>query len=380
MAIERYRAGQRVNIPRHMERQRTSVVNNITIFTPSRPQGGHHHCCCGGGSGFDRFLAGFTACMGVFGGFFGGLFGRGNAQLTQQTYVDPTASFGLGYNTGLYGSSYNPFGSTYTPLAGNVSAAQGADSSSRTQAQKELDSMNKNKKYSYTNGKIPSVTDDGKYKYGDKTYDTISDLETAIEEDQQPADPVTKDGETVKKDEGQGGPDPTEETKKDQKTYYTNEYNINTGFSYSNGTVTIKDKNVPEIVTLSAFILNDNNDSTISLRNKKWEDNFKLIAGEAGTMTEVQFTEWFENYAKEAKTAKSPRKATDTFEMTESDSTFIKQLYKAMSNNGQTLSAEQFKNFMEGFFNDENYKKDGSFSRKEFAEYVNEKLEALQSS
>ena len=388
--IQKYRAGQRTNIPKSYFLPRTSAVRNTPIFVGGW-QGGHHHCCCGGGvSGFGRFLAGFTAFMGVFSGFFGGLFGRRDTQPTD----DSAALFGAaGYNDGLNGRSYNPFGLYRTPSAESDSAAQGADSRSRTQAQQELDSMNKNRKYTYTNGQIPSVTDDGKYKYGDQTYDTISDLEAAIEKDQKPsaaqavAVKVSEDAEeTDVEEEGGGGGDTAvsntntkkesdPETTPDGKTDYTNSYNNKNGFSYKDGTVTILDQNVPEIVTWSAFVLNDNENSTIRLEKKDWKNDFELVFGNDKEISEIEFTKWFENYAKEAKERSNEpntkRKDVGTVNITDTDKEFIRNLYKAMSNNGKTLSARQFKTFMEGFFK-ENSK--SSFSRKEFANYVQKSL------
>ena len=205
--FNRYSAGQRVNIPRHMGRQRTSVENNITIFTDSRPQGGHHHCCCGGGSGFGRFLAGFTAFMGVA-GFIGSLFGRGNAQQIQQTYVDPTASFGTGYNQGLYGSFSNPFVSPYTPLTGNASVAQGAYSQGQIVSKSNeltdlICDLKDDYDFSFPEGERPKLSDDGqKYTYDGQEFDTITKLRNYIEDKNSlkaktPAAPATRTDETV---------------------------------------------------------------------------------------------------------------------------------------------------------------------------------------
>ena len=404
--IQKYRAGQRTNIPKSYFLPRTSAVRNTPIFVGGW-QGGHHHCCCGGGvSGFGRFLAGFTAFMGVFSGFFGGLFGRRDTQPTD----DSAALFGAaGYNDGLNGRSYNPFGLYRTPSAESDSAAQGADSQGQIVSKSNelidlISDLNDDYDFSFPEGECPKLSDDGqKYTYDGKEFDTITKLRNYIEDKNSPkaktaAAPAVAasvsgdDDQTDVEEEGGGGDDTAvsntntkkesdPETKPDDKTDYTNSYNNKNGFSYKDGKVKILDQNVPEIVTWSAFVLNDNENSTIRLEKKDWKNDFELVFGKDKEISEAEFTKWFENYAKEAKERSNEpntkRKDVGTVNITDTDKEFIRNLYKAMSNNGKTLSARQFKTFMEGFFK-ENSK--SSFSRKEFANYVQKKLEAQKSS
>ena len=357
--IQRYRAGQRGNIPRHIGRQRMPMVRNTTIFLDGY-SGGHHHCYCR--SYFARVLAG------VVGFFFGS---------RQTPAEDPNAAFRRGYQDGE---------KVDTPT-GNDSATPLQEAATKLDGLLEAYGNN----HQWKNDKKPTAAMDSEgniiYCYDGKNYSDLASLKAAIEKDQET--PVASavavsgkdDGETGVK-EGRGGKSDTAvsntNTKKESApaTDYTNSYNNTTGFKYLNSKVTITDKNVPEIVTLSAFILNDNDLSTISLKEKDWIKDFKLVFGENQEISEIDFTNWFENYAKEAEKAKSPRVATETVNISDSDKAFIKQLYKAMSDNGNTLSAAQFKTFMEGFFKDTN----GSFSRKEFAEYVQKKLDAQKPS
>ena len=363
--IQRFRAGQRVNIPRSIWGSGRPMVRNTTIYLGGY-SGGNHCCCGGGGSKFLNWMTGITAFMGVFSGFFGSFFGS-----RQTPAEDPNTSYAAGYQAGL------------GTLTGNASAAQGADSSSRTQAQKELDAMNNNKKYSYTNGKIPSVTDDGKYKYGDKTYDTISDLETAIEEDQQPADPATKDDETVKKTDGQGGPDPDNSTdwmenvyknSSDLATSYNNLCNSYSGRSYNSNGLTINENHVAQIDTFSAFVLSSNKYSSITISSQNnnsatWNTAFSQIQKDNNeNMKEDDFINFFKAYEKNAEEdAKienhdqaSQRRKTATVKMSNEDETYLKQLFSIIAGDNKILSKNEFSKFMTELFNSSYATKDNN--------------------
>lgn len=339
-ATQRFRAGARINIPRAPRVMRAPVqrmTRTYNIYTGC-------HCNCNGG-GMSRFMAGLTA----FTGFFGmamSLFGRGSEQT--QTYNPYQAQ--NAYNTG-YSQGY------YTPGSYSTGYSQGTQ-------------------YTPDNSEIQSLREE------------IQSLKEEIQQLQSlqgnggasTTEQTTTDEDVSGADDGHGGGNTASTESKDNPCNYNNSYNNTNGFKYENKKMIIKDKNVPEIVTLSAFFLNDNKDTTISLAQKDWENDFNLMSGNKATMTEAEFEDWFNAYTTEAadraKENSTPRQLVNTVNMTNSDKQFIQNLYKAMSNNGNTLSAVQFKSFMDGFFNDSNYNKDGSFSREEFVDYVNKKLKS----
>ena len=305
--IQRFRAAQRINIPRSFGRQRMPMVRNTTIFLGGGYQGGHH-CCCGGR--VQQFLAGAATFIGVFGGLLGA-FRRDN-----RVQENPEEDY----------------------KAGQEEAQKPAATEEETDTKiiTELKNMLNEQKNEIAELKqlIKEKKDDG-LGGKEKKEDEKSDFEKAAE--------LCQNGD-------------------DKETAYSNYYNNSTGFTYKNKIVSYTGQNVGQMTSFSAFLTNNNKDSSIEITSKNnttsnWKSAFNNILTDSGksSMDETEFMNWFTAYTNnaqaEAKDKNTARKKTDTVDLDECDKKYLKALFNTIAGDDKKLSKDEFSDFMTKLFN-----------------------------